>query len=81
MKDRVVIGGDISLRIPVSGDAELSNMVDGQGGQQMTVYQNRDYNKLFNKPQINSVELVGNKSLPEIGVESISNMELEEILQ
>lgn len=40
-----------------------------------------DYNLLTNKPQINSVTLVGNKSLPEIGVDVISNMELEEMLQ
>ena len=40
-----------------------------------------DYERLYNKPQINSVELIGNKSLPEIGVDVISNMELEELLQ
>lgn len=40
-----------------------------------------DYERLYNKPQINSVELIGNKSLPEIGIDVISNMELEELLQ
>ena len=40
-----------------------------------------DYDLLSNKPQINSVTLQGNKSLPEIGVNSLSNMELEELLK
>lgn len=40
-----------------------------------------NYNTLQNKPQVNSVELVGNKTLPEIGVDTISNIELENILQ
>jgi hypothetical protein len=39
-----------------------------------------DYNALENKPEINSVELVGNKTLPEIGVNSISNIDLENLL-
>lgn len=39
-----------------------------------------DYDLLSNKPQINSVTLQGNKMLPEIGVDSISNMELEHLL-
>lgn len=41
----------------------------------------RDYETLRNKPQISSVELVGNKSLSDIGVNSISNMEIEILLR
>ena len=41
----------------------------------------QNYNTLENKPQINSVELIGNKELGEIGVDTISNIELEKILQ
>ena len=40
-----------------------------------------DYDAAINKPQINSVELIGNRSLPEIGVGSISNIELENLLK
>lgn len=39
-----------------------------------------DYDYLTNKPQINSVELVGNKLLPEIGVDTISNTDIENLL-
>jgi hypothetical protein len=39
-----------------------------------------DYNLLTNKPQINSVTLQGDKSFSDLGLESISNIELENIL-
>jgi hypothetical protein len=41
----------------------------------------RDYEILRNKPQISSVELIGNKSLSDLGIETISNMELEILLR
>lgn len=41
----------------------------------------KDYNELENKPQINTVELIGNKSLPEIGVDTISNTDIENLLK
>lgn len=50
----------------------------------------KDYNKLTNKPQINSVELVGNKELVDFGIqpagqyleegEALSNLEIEAII-
>ena len=40
-----------------------------------------DYNLLDNKPQINSGELVGNRMLPDIGVDTMTNMEIWHILQ
>ncbi|MDR1629595.1 MAG: hypothetical protein LBS36_05210 [Oscillospiraceae bacterium] len=39
-----------------------------------------DYDVLVNKPRINGVTLVGNKTTEEIGIEEISNMELEDLL-
>lgn len=59
------------------------NMVDTSADMVTTIRHSAvaDYLMLINKPQINSVELVGNKELPEIGVDNISNMELEQILQ
>lgn len=40
----------------------------------------RDYNTLFNKPQIEGVELIHNKSFPELTLVSLSNIEIEELL-
>ena len=42
-----------------------------------------DYEKLYNKPRINSVELIGNKSLDDLGIEDtdpLTNFEIEEML-
>lgn len=41
----------------------------------------RDYEKLKNKPQIESVELIGNKTFPELGISPIDADDLIEILQ
>lgn len=40
-----------------------------------------NYEKLKNKPQIESVELIGNKTFPELGISSIDADDLIEILQ
>ena len=40
----------------------------------------KDYNRLNNKPQINDVELIGNKSFEDLGVESLTNIEIENII-
>ena len=40
-----------------------------------------DYEKLKNKPSINGVELVKNKSFSDLGMDIISNHELEDMLK
>lgn len=40
----------------------------------------KDYNKLNNKPQINDVELIGNKSFEDLGAESLTNIDIENII-
>ena len=40
-----------------------------------------DYNSLINQPKINEVKLIGNRSLEELGLHSITNIELEELLK
>lgn len=39
-----------------------------------------DYNDLGNKPKINNVTLVGNKTPSDLGFGSISNIEIEKIV-
>lgn len=39
-----------------------------------------DYDLLKNKPQIESVELIGNKSFNDLGLSHISNMQIEQII-
>lgn len=43
-----------------------------------------NYNYLQNKPKINNVELIDNKSLEDLGIqenEALSNLEIEEVLK
>lgn len=40
----------------------------------------KDYNDLYNKPQIEGVPLQGNKTYEELNMHRITNMELENIL-
>lgn len=41
----------------------------------------KDYNELDNKPQINSVELINNKSFDDLGLKRITNSQIEEIMR
>lgn len=41
---------------------------------------NTDYEQLENKPQINGVELDGNKTFEELGEQTITNVELQDII-
>ena len=38
------------------------------------------YNDLNDKPQINDVELIGNKTFEELGAESLTNIDIENII-
>lgn len=40
-----------------------------------------DYTKLNNKPSINGVELIGNKSNDDLNIRSITNSEIEEFFK
>ena len=40
----------------------------------------KDYNQLSNKPQINGVELLGDKSFPDLGMRNITSGEILDIL-
>ena len=39
-----------------------------------------NYNSLANKPVVNGVTLIGNLSLEDLGIEEISNTEIEQII-
>lgn len=38
-----------------------------------------DYNDLYNKPQINEVELKGNRSFEDLGDHTLTNIEIKEM--
>ena len=41
----------------------------------------KDYEKLENKPKLNSVELVGDRQLSEVGINKITNAEILNLLE
>lgn len=53
-----------------------ANMVN-----EIQVVNTSNYELLQNKPQIESVELSGNKSFDDLGLSNISNMRLEQIIK
>ena len=40
-----------------------------------------DYEKLIKKPRINEVELVGNKTLEELGIEECTNQDIDDMFE
>ena len=40
----------------------------------------RDYNKLKNHPQINDIELIGNRTFEDLGADSLTNLEIDAII-
>ena len=47
---------------------------------QIQVTNTSDYQLLKNKPQIEAVELIGNKTFNDLGLTNISNMRIEQII-
>lgn len=73
------IDGDLSPLSSVSGDIVRSSNINGNitwgNG-----FGTRDYNKLINKPQIESVELIGDKTFEELGLTVLDAYDILNIL-
>lgn len=39
-----------------------------------------NYERLINLPQVNDVTLIGNKSFSDLGIETLTNLEIEELI-
>lgn len=63
---------------PVLSDNEINASASMVNKVQVTNTSN--YELLSNKPQIESVELTGNKSFNDLGLSNISNLRIEQIL-
>lgn len=57
---------------------ENDKSFDDDFGEIQNVVEN-NYDKLRNKPQIENIEMVGNKSFEDLGITEISNIEILEI--
>ena len=50
------------------------------GPESINVVAPASYNDFDDKPSINEVELIGNKELPDLQVESLTNLEIEALI-
>ena len=75
----ILLSGNISA-------AKMSGSLNGQTGMSgdlkmaERVYEN-DYEKLHNKPKINGVELIQDKSFEELGDHVLTNFEILELMK
>ena len=78
-----IIDGGVDVNIVRDGDAVLSRTLDGEGSWAYIAGGGgtNDYNNLYNKPKIEGVTLVGDKTYEELNLQRLTNSELEEILQ
>lgn len=69
---------DYSVNFDILSDGVVDFSMDGQTGG------TTDYNKLTNKPSINAVELIGNKTSDELylqdKMDTLTNNDIEELL-
>lgn len=57
-----------------------SNSLKGQVASGGTYTETKNYEDLTNKPQINEVELMGNKSFEDLGSSKLTNIEIDNII-
>lgn len=65
--------------VVIDGEFSLKNVIDGEACEIQRVSKN--YEVLINKPQINSVELIGNKTFEELGLVELDGDDLIRILK
>ena len=47
----------------------------------INIISEKDYEKLIKKPRINEVELVGNKTVEELGIEECTNQDMDDMFE
>lgn len=67
----------------LNAEFDMDEQLNAQFGtvSEITKTIDNDYNNLVNKPKINAVTLVGDKSFEELGLERITNREIEELFR
>ena len=75
----ISLSGNIS-RVSVSGNLNADTGMSGNLQMAERVYEN-DYEKLKNKPSINGVELVQDKSFEDLGDHVLTNFEILELMK
>ena len=75
----ISLSGDISVAT-MSGSLNADTGMAGSLNMAERVYEN-DYEKLHNKPKINGVELIKDKSFEDLGDHVLTNFEILELMK
>ena len=75
----ISLSGRISA-VSMSGSLNAETGMSGTLNMAERVYEN-DYEKLVNKPKINGVELISDKSFEELGDHVLTNFEILELMK
>ena len=75
----ISLSGNISV-VSMSGSLNADTGMSGDLKMAERVYEN-DYEKLKNKPSINGVELVQDKSFEDLGDHALTNFEILELMK
>lgn len=69
---------EIEIRLnSIDGDSILNLQDADQGGVNYGTY---NYEELYNKPQIESVELIGDKSFSQLGLDKLDHADIDVII-
>lgn len=68
---------DQTFQLGMTGDESLDVMLDSA----VQITPLRDYEVLDNKPQIEGVTLIGDKSFEDLNLQRVSNAEIEELFR
>lgn len=69
------LSGELSANEQLTGTLGVHGTLEGEIVNPSAVYV-YDYNRLDNKPSINEVELINDKSFEELGVRTMTNLEI-----
>ena len=75
----------IDIDIEINTDSSIDTDIQTSDGEidtdiELSAGGTNDYNDLINKPSIEGVELVGDKTLEELGVEALTPQEIDAII-
>ena len=75
----------IDIDVEINTDSSIDTDIQTSDGEidtdiEISTGGTNDYNDLINKPSIEGVELVGDKTLEELGVEALTPQEIDAII-
>ena len=75
----------IDIDIEINTDSSIDTDIQTSDGEidtdiELSAGGTNDYNDLVNKPSIEGVELIGDKTLEELGVEALTPQEIDEFM-